>query len=310
MVGTLGHLVAGVLEALQALGYPGIAAIVGLESTGIPLPGETTLITASYLAATGHLSLPLVIGSAAIGAVLGDSLGYAIGRKGGRSFLEQRGKWLGVTPEKLTKADHYFARHGAKTVFFGRFVAFLRILAGPLAGASKMPYRRFLVANVAGAVTWATTMGTLAFFFGKPVAAILSSMGVWALVALTIFLVARFVAKYLHTRRTRIQPPHPTILPGVNQQDPEPDRVLREVKNEPTSGTDATPSPTPNASQEPETSSVGLYRIPGLSECSSNRRATCPAESPFSIIPQMVRRGRTSGWSRTGWSTACSSSPP
>ena len=177
------------------MGYPGIAAIIGLESAGIPLPGETTLLAASYLAATGHLSLPLVIGSAALGAVTGDSLGYAIGRKGGRRFLECRGKWFGVTPEKLAKAEHYFARHGAKTVFFGRFVAFLRILAGPLAGASKMPYRRFLAANVAGAVTWATTMGTLAYFFGKPVAAILSSLGIWALAIIAIFLVARFALK-------------------------------------------------------------------------------------------------------------------
>ncbi len=196
MISAVGQLVGGALSVLQGMGYPGIAAIVGLESAGIPLPGETTLLAASYLAATGHLSLPLVIGSAALGAVVGDSLGYAIGRKGGRRFLERRGKWLGVTPEKLAKADRYFARHGAKTVFFGRFVAFLRILAGPLAGASKMPYPSFLAANIAGAVTWATGMGTLAYFFGKPVAAILSSMGMWAFLLILTFLVARFVVGY------------------------------------------------------------------------------------------------------------------
>ena len=195
MISAIGQLINGALGILQGMGYPGIAAIVGLESAGLPLPGETTLLAASYLAATGQLSLPLVIGSAALGAIVGDSLGYAIGRKGGRRFLERRGKWLGVTPEKLEKAEVYFTRHGAKTVFFGRFVAFLRILAGPLAGASKMPYRRFLAANVAGAVTWATTMGTLAYFFGKPVAAILSSMGVWALAVIAILLVVRFAFK-------------------------------------------------------------------------------------------------------------------
>lgn len=192
MVGVIGQLIGGGLGALQALGYPGIAVIVGLESAGLPLPGETALIAASYLAATGHLSLPFVIGSAAFGAVLGDSLGYVVGRNGGCRFLERRGKWIDVTPEKLVKADHYFVRHGAKTVFFGRFVALLRILAGPLAGASKMPYPRFLAANVAGAVTWATTMGTLAFFFGKPVAALLGSIGLWALAALAVFLMLRF----------------------------------------------------------------------------------------------------------------------
>lgn len=215
MIGAAGQLVGGVLGALQAMGYPGIAAIVGLESAGLPLPGETTLIAAGYLAATGHLSLPLVIGSAALGAIVGDSLGYLVGRKGGRRLLERRGRWLGVTPEKLAKADRYFARHGAKTVFFGRFVALLRILAGPLAGAAKMPYRRFLAANVAGALTWATTVGTLAFFFGKPVAAFLGSMGVWALVAIAAFLLARFaLGSWRRARERRITTAR-TVRPAV-----------------------------------------------------------------------------------------------
>ncbi len=205
VIPVIGQLVGGALGGLQALGYPGIAAIVGLESAGLPLPGETTLIAASYLAAIGHLSLPLVIGSAALGAIVGDSFGYAIGRKGGRRLLERHGKWVGVTPEKLAKADQYFARHGAESVFFGRFVALLRILAGPLAGAAKMPYRRFLAANVAGAFAWATTMGTLSYFFGKPVAAFLSSIGVWALVAIATFLLARFAfGRWQRTRKRQL----------------------------------------------------------------------------------------------------------
>ena len=175
------------------MGYPGMAAVVGLESAGLPLPGETTLLAASYLAATGHLSLPLVIASATLGAVLGDSVGYFVGRKGGRRFLERYGRYAGITPNKLAKSDDYFARHGGKTVFFARFVAVLRIFAGPLAGASNMPYRRFLAANFAGAVAWASTIGTFGFFFGKPVAAFLSQLGIWALVALTAFLVLRFM---------------------------------------------------------------------------------------------------------------------
>lgn len=215
MIGALGHVVGGVLGGLQAMGYPGIAAIVGLESAGLPLPGETTLIAASYLAATGHLSLPLVVGSAALGAVVGDSLGYAVGRKGGRRFLERHGKWLGVTPEKLAKADRYFARHGAKTVFFGRFVALLRILAGPLAGASKMPYHRFLAANVAGALTWASSVGTLAFFFGKPVAAFLGLIGVWALVVLAVFVLARLAVRSWMRGRERRRAEGNGLQPAV-----------------------------------------------------------------------------------------------
>jgi membrane protein DedA with SNARE-associated domain len=174
----IGGLTNTVLGALTSLGYPGIAVIVGLESTGLPLPEETTLLAASYLAATGQLSLPLVIASATLGAVVGDSIGYFVGRKGGRRFLERYGGYAGITPEKLAKADGCFARHGGKAVFFGRFVAVLRTLAGPLAGASYMPYRRFLATSFAGAVAWASTMGTLGFFFGKPVAAFLSQLGI------------------------------------------------------------------------------------------------------------------------------------
>ncbi len=205
MISAIGQLVGGALGALQTMGYPGIAAIVGLESAGLPMPGETTLIAAGYLAAAGHLSLPLVILYAALGAVVGDSLGYAIGRKGGRRFLEGYGRYARITPEKLAEADRYFVRHGKKTVFLGRFFPLLRILAGPLAGTARMPYRSFLAANVAGALAWATAIGTLAFFFGKPVAALLSSLGVWALVAVGAFLLARFgFGRWLRARARRI----------------------------------------------------------------------------------------------------------
>ena len=217
MIGVVGQLAGWALGVLQTLGYPGIAAVVGLESMGIPLPGETTLIAASYLAATGHLSLPFVIGSAAVGAIVGDSLGYLIGRKGGRRFLERYGKYVRITPEKLTQAEDYFARHGARTVFFGRFVALLRILAGPLAGASKMPYRKFLAANVAGAVSWATLMGTLAYFFGKPIVTLLGSIGLWALVALVVFVVLRYAFGRLlsHHQTTRLLKRSQPIIPKI-----------------------------------------------------------------------------------------------
>jgi len=191
----IGGLTNTILEVLISIGYLGIAAVVGLESAGLPLPGETALFAASYLAATGQLSLPLVIGAAAFGAVVGDSVGYFIGRKGGRQFLESYGRYVGITSEKLAKADRYFSRHGGKTVFFGRFIAVLRVLAGPLAGASNMPYRRFLAANVSGAIVWASVIGALGFFFGEPVAALLGHLGLWVLVALAAFLVLRFALK-------------------------------------------------------------------------------------------------------------------
>lgn len=223
----IGGAIGGLLGALQGAGYPGIFAIVGLESAGLPLPGETTLLAASYLAATGSLSLPLVIASAALGAIVGDSLGYLIGRRGGRRFFERYGRYVGITHKKLEKADRYFVRHGAKTVFFGRFIAVLRILAGPLAGAAKMPYRRFLAANAAGGITWATLMGTLGFFFGKPVAAFLSSMGLWALALIAAYLIARFVIRrraWILARLTRV-----TRRPATDPVPAEPEILVRDV---------------------------------------------------------------------------------
>ena len=220
MIGFAGQLAGWILGALQTLGYPGIAVIVGLESTGIPLPGETTLIAAGYLAATGHLSLPLVIGSAAVGAVVGDSLGYLIGRKGGRRFLERYGKYVNLNPEKLARAEDHFARYGTATVFFGRFITLLRILAGPLAGASKMPYRRFLAANATGAVTWATAMGTLAYFFGKTVVSTLSSIGLWALAILVVFVVLRLTLGRLFSRGKNSRSPSQPRTEAIETETP------------------------------------------------------------------------------------------
>ncbi len=142
-----------------------VLLVIGLESMGIPLPGELTLVAASLLAATGAFSPWYVAIGAATGAIVGDSIGYAIGRRGGRPLLERLGrrfpKHLG--PPHLLRAERTFAKWGVWAVFFGRFVALLRILAGPLAGALKVPYGRFLVANATGGLVWA--FGTVFFIF-------------------------------------------------------------------------------------------------------------------------------------------------
>lgn len=145
------------LSAMPPLAVAAVVLlIIGLESMGIPLPGELTLVTASLLAATGSFSPWYVALGAATGAIVGDSIGYAIGRRGGRPLLERLGqkfpKHLG--PPHLLRAEQTFARWGVWAVFFGRFIALLRILAGPLAGALRVPYPRFLVANAAGGLVW------------------------------------------------------------------------------------------------------------------------------------------------------------
>jgi membrane protein DedA with SNARE-associated domain len=137
--------------------YLVVGGVVGIESLGIPVPGEIALVAASVLAATGHTNVVWVAVCAAAGAIIGDSIGYSIGRRGGRGVLERFGRRFPrhFGPAHLAKADRLFARWGVWTVFFGRFIALLRILAGPLAGALKVRYPRFLLANAAGGILWA-----------------------------------------------------------------------------------------------------------------------------------------------------------
>jgi membrane protein DedA with SNARE-associated domain len=146
-----------------------IVLVIGVESMGIPLPGEIVLVAASLIASSGYANIVWVIVAACVGAIGGDSIGYAIGHRGGRPFLESLGrrfpKHLG--PVQLAKAETTFKRHGAWTIFFGRFIALLRVLAGPLAGALRVPYRKFLLANAAGGIAWAAGTALAVYFIGK-----------------------------------------------------------------------------------------------------------------------------------------------
>ncbi|WP_238006088.1 DedA family protein [Dactylosporangium sp. AC04546] len=134
-----------------------VGGVIGIESMGIPVPGEITLVTASLLSVTTSISPWLVASAASAGAIIGDSLGYYIGRRGGRRLLERFGRRFPkhFGPEHLAKAERAFQRWGVWAVFFGRFIALLRILAGPLAGALHVPYGKFLAANALGGLTWA-----------------------------------------------------------------------------------------------------------------------------------------------------------
>jgi membrane protein DedA with SNARE-associated domain len=148
------------------LGYTALFGLILAESAGVPVPGETALLTAGVLAGTGKLSLPVVVLTAVAAAVLGDTVGYWLGRRGGRTLLRARGPFAGLRAEALEHGERFYARHGAKTVFLGRFVPGVRIVAATTAGASAMPWPRFAVYNVAGALAWATTVGGLAALLG------------------------------------------------------------------------------------------------------------------------------------------------
>lgn len=158
---------AHVMPLIATHDYWIVAGIVGMESMGVPAPGETALVTAAIYAGTTHrLSLPLLIAAAALGAVIGDNLGYLIGRRYGYELLLRHGRRIGVDERRLKLGHFLFDRHGGKAVFFGRFVAVLRALAGVLAGAAWMEWRRFLVFNAAGGIAWAALYGTAAYVFG------------------------------------------------------------------------------------------------------------------------------------------------
>jgi len=149
-------------------GYWIVAAVVGLESMGIPAPGETALVTAAILAGTTHrLNIALVIVAAAIGAIVGDNIGYLLGRRFGYGLLLRYGHLVRIHAGRIRLGQFLFARHGGKVVFFGRFVAVLRALAALLAGINRMDWRRFIFFNASGGILWASGYGVAAYVVGE-----------------------------------------------------------------------------------------------------------------------------------------------
>src|SRR5215471_3349581 len=159
----------GELQQLVSLhGYWMIGLIVGLESLGLPLPGETILVLAAIYAATEpSFNIWVVITVAAFGAIIGDNIGYWLGSRYGYALLLQYGERIGMFEPRIKLGQYLFLRHGAKVVFLGRFVALLRILAAFLDGLNRMPWRAFLMANAAGGIIWAAVFGFGGFIFGK-----------------------------------------------------------------------------------------------------------------------------------------------
>jgi membrane protein DedA with SNARE-associated domain len=174
-----------------------------LENAGIPVPGETILLAGAALARFGHLSLVWVVTIAIAGAVLGDNIGFLIGRRGGRRLLERHGRLLGLTKQRLNQFDAFFARHGAKTVFIARFVTGLRVVGAVLAGASTLPWGRFLIFNAAGAVAWATTFGAVGYALGYSWETIERWLGHLGLVFLVVLAVVAVFAVGRSRRRSR-----------------------------------------------------------------------------------------------------------
>ncbi|EFG74180.1 SNARE-like domain protein [Mycobacterium parascrofulaceum ATCC BAA-614] len=193
--------VEALLHAIPPLAvYLVVGGVVGLESLGIPLPGEIILVTAALMSSHDDLPVnPVGVGIAAvIGAVVGDSIGYTIGRRFGMPLFDRLGRRFPkhFGPGHVALAEKLFSRWGVRAVFFGRFIALLRIFAGPLAGALKMHYPRFLAANVSGALCWAGGTTALVYFAGMAAERWLERFSWIALVVAIVFgLIAAFALR-------------------------------------------------------------------------------------------------------------------
>jgi membrane protein DedA with SNARE-associated domain len=184
----------GVSDLLLAHGLIILFVLVAMESAGVPLPGETALVAAAILSQQGHYSLAAVIAVAAAAAIGGDNAGYWIGRKGGRALL-RRVPVIGAYFERaLPPSERFFRRHGAKTVFIGRFVAILRVTAAWMAGISRMPWWRFLLWNAAGGIVWAALVAVVAYEFGQAAADAIGRYGIFGAAAVVVLGVIVFIA--------------------------------------------------------------------------------------------------------------------
>jgi membrane protein DedA with SNARE-associated domain len=197
-----------------------VFAIVALESAGVPLPGETALLTAAVFAGKGDLNIEAVIAAAAVAAIFGDNCGYWVGREFGFPLLFRYGRVLRVDEGKLKVAQFLFLRHGGKIVFFGRFVAILRTFAAFLSGVNKLPWPRFLVFNALGGVVWATLFGLGGYFLGVAFETYARPVGIGALICAVVGAVAasRFIAHHAEALRAQAEAalPGPLLAPRAD----------------------------------------------------------------------------------------------
>jgi membrane protein DedA with SNARE-associated domain len=188
---------------IQVAGYPLLFLIVMSESSGLPVPGETGLITAGILASKGKLQVEIVIVLAAAGAIVGDNIGYLIGRKGGRWLLERPGRFYRQRREVLATGEPFFERHGPKAVFFGRFILGLRVWASWLAGATRMHWRSFVLWNALGGICWATGIGLLSYSLGHTAGNLIETFGLYGLAAALLALASGVIVHRRHRRSRR-----------------------------------------------------------------------------------------------------------
>ena len=199
---------AAIISVSSKLGYL-LPAIIGLESMGIPSPGETALVAAAILASQGKLQIWLVILIGIASAIVGDNIGYALGRRFGREVLEAPGPWFRRRLLVIRTGDRFFDKHGGKAVFLARWVALVRVAAAWLAGINRMPLKQFFFWNALGGITWGITFGLVGYLLGKSAARVLSDLGIAGAVILVLMLVGGYIALRRRERRM-LDPERPT----------------------------------------------------------------------------------------------------
>ena len=183
--------------------YAALFALVAGESAGLPLPGETSLLAAGALAAhRGNVSIVAVIAVAACAAIVGDNVGFALGRRGGRWLLTRKGRWSRARARYLERGEAFFERHGTKAVFLARWLPGLRVVGAWLAGAHKMPWRSFLVWNALGGIAWATSVGLAAYLLGQAAGDVFRTFGL-AGVGLVLLVALALAVRHVLRRRAK-----------------------------------------------------------------------------------------------------------
>ena len=196
-------MIATILDVAETVGYPLVFALIAIETMGIPVPGETALVTAGIVASRGRLEIEVVIALAAVAAILGDNVGFAIGRKLGRKLLTAPGPLLHHRRRVIAIGEPFFDRHGPKAVFLGRWVTGLRITAAWMAGVTNMSWPTFLFWNALGGIAWATSIGLLAYFVGHSAETIIHVAGLGGAGAVVLGGIVLWLA--LRVRRRRVE---------------------------------------------------------------------------------------------------------
>jgi membrane-associated protein len=191
---------AAIINVSSSLGYA-LPAIIGLESLGVPSPGETALVLAAVLASQGKLQIGLVIVIGVASAIVGDNIGYLLGRRFGRELLEHPGPLHRRRLEVIAAGDRFFAKHGPKAVFLARWIALVRFAAAWLAGINEMPFGQFFFYNALGGITWGVTFALVGYFAGSAAADVITRFGVYAAVALAVVAVGGYIFYKSRERR-------------------------------------------------------------------------------------------------------------